>query len=241
MKLFGGIAVAVALFGTPALAADMPLKALPAPATINWSGFYIGIEGGGSWGKSDHMDQLSGLSDTYRFNVNGGLVGGTAGYNWQSKNWVFGVEGDWSWSDQSGSSIDGGPAGGPLFSSYTDENWLATVRGRVGYAANSVLLYATGGYAVASVGVGITSTATGAVLNSATQTRSGWTAGGGVEWRFAPSWSAKLEYLYVGLQDQGFTAPNLGIFFDRSNVPLNDNIVRAGINYHFDGPIVTKY
>jgi outer membrane immunogenic protein len=239
------IIFAALAFSGPAFAADlaMPVKAAPmitAPA-YNWSGFYIGVEGGGSWGRSKHVDQSTGLDDTPWFDVNGGLVGGTAGYNWQTGNVVLGVEGDWSWVDQNGSAADTGPAGDPLYSSVTKERWLATVRGRLGYAAESMLFYVTGGYAAASVDVGATDTATGFVYDQTTQTRSGWTGGGGIEWRLAPNWSAKVEYLYVGLQNSGFTTVNLGPAFNRSNVPLNDNILRVGIDYHFGGPIGFKY
>ncbi len=246
-KLLLGVAGILALgMASPSFAADLAARtytkapAMAAPM-YDWSGFYIGIEGGGSWGRSKHVDQGTGLDDTLNYNVNGGLVGGTVGYNWQAASWVFGIEGDWSWSGQKGSSIDDGLAGNPTFSSYTKEKWLATVRGRVGYAANNVLFYATGGYAAASVEAGVTATATGVLLDSATSTRSGWTAGGGIEWGFAPNWSAKVEYLYVQLEDKAFITPNLGAGFNRSNVPLNDNIVRVGVNYRFGGPVVAKY
>lgn len=243
-------AIGLSLLGImtgPSVAADLAARpytkapALVADPVYNWSGFYIGIEGGGSWGSSKHVDQFSGLDDTPRYDVNGGLIGGTAGYNWQSANWVFGIEGDWSWSGQTGSSIDNGPVGNPFYSSYTKEKWLATVRGRVGYAANNLLLYATGGYAAASVEAGVTATAGGTLFDSATATRSGWTAGGGIEWGIASNWSAKVEYLYVQLADNAFITTNLGPSFNRSNVPLNDNILRAGINYRFGGPVVARY
>jgi outer membrane immunogenic protein len=248
-KLLRGAAglLALGMMTGPSVAADLAARPYTkAPVVVadpiyNWSGFYIGIEGGGSWGSSKHVDQVSGLDDTPRYDVNGGLIGGTAGYNWQTANWVFGIEGDWSWSGQTGSSADTGPAGTPTFSSYTKERWLATVRGRVGYAANNVLLYATGGYAAASVEAGVTSTAAGTVFDSATSTRSGWTAGGGIEWGIAANWSAKVEYLYVQLADNAFLTPNLGPGFNRSNVPLNDNVLRAGINYRFGGPVVARY
>jgi outer membrane immunogenic protein len=215
----------------------------PAPAPVytkapivvpfSWTGFYVGVEGGGSWGRSKHVDALTGLDDTPTFNVNGGLVGGTAGYNWQTGNFVLGVEGDWSWVDEKGSAVDTGPAGNPAFSSFTKEKWLATARGRAGYAANTALFYVTGGYAAANVNVGVSSTATGVTFDQATQTRSGWTGGAGIEWAFTPNWSAKAEYLFVGLQDRGFVTPTLGSGFNRSNVPLNDNIARVGVNYRF--------
>jgi outer membrane immunogenic protein len=237
----------LALGAGSAFAADLPAKVYSkAPAVVpiaiyNWTGFYIGVEGGGSWGRSKHVDQPTGLDDTPWYNVNGGLAGGTAGYNWQMDHFVIGVEGDWSWVGQNGSVVDTGPVGNPAFSSFTKERWLATVRGRAGYAADSVLFYVTGGYAAASVNVGVTTTATGFINDQTTQTRSGWTGGAGIEWGFAPNWSAKLEYLYVGLQNSGFITPNLGPGFNRSNVPLNDNIVRVGVNYRFGGPVVARY
>ena len=238
-KTLAGI-TAVALIATPALSADLSrpvyTKAPPPAPIFSWTGFYIGVEGGGSWGSSKHVDQPTGLDDTPWFSVNGGLVGGTAGYNWQTGNFVLGVEGDWSWVSQNGSVADTGPGGNPAFSSFTKERWLATARGRVGYAANTMLLYVTGGFAAASVNVGVTSTATGFVFDQTTQTRSGWTGGAGIEWGFAPNWSAKAEYLYVSLQDSRFVTPNLGPGFNRSNVPLNDNIVRAGVNLRFGAP-----
>jgi outer membrane immunogenic protein len=244
-KLFLATAM-LALGAGTALAADLPARPYKAPAVVpvviyNWTGFYIGIEGGGSWGRSKHVDQATGLDDTPTFNVTGGLVGGTIGYNWQMSNFVIGLEGDGSWVGQSGSVIDTGPVGNPAFSSFTKEKWLVTARGRIGYAADSVLLYLTGGYAGAGVNVGVTTTGTGIVNDQTTQTRSGWTAGGGVEWGFAPNWSAKFEYLYVGFENAGFVTPNLGPGFNRSNVPLNDNIVRAGVNYRFGGPVVAAY
>jgi outer membrane immunogenic protein len=247
MKQFLLGAVALVVMAGTASAADLAARPYTKAAPVmidpsyNWTGFYVGIQGGGSWGRSTHIDQFSGLADTPTFDVNGGLFGGTVGYNWQAANWVFGVEGDWSWSGQRGSSIDSGPVGTPIFSSFTKENWLATVRGRVGYAANNVLFYATGGYAAASVEAGVTSTATGFVFDRGTSTRSGWTGGGGVEWGFAPNWSAKVEYLYVKLEDKGLITPFLGPGFNRSNVPLNDNILRVGVNYRFGGPVVARY
>ena len=234
------LAVSMIVFGVAsASAADLPRTYAAAPAIrepiYSWVGAYVGIEGGGSWGRSKHVDRLTGLDDTPRFDVNGGLLGGTAGYNWQVTNWVLGVEADVSWSGQKGSSLDSGPAGNLDFSSFTNVEWLGTVRGRVGYAPNNFLFYATAGYAAAGVEAGVKSSATGLVFDRATNTRSGWTAGAGAEWALAPACSIKIEYLYVKLEDTGFPTPNVGAAFDRSRVPLEDNIVRVGLNYHFSG------
>jgi outer membrane immunogenic protein len=158
-------AAALVLGSTSVWAADLPVKAAPPVEIYNWTGFYLGASAGGSLGFSDHVDRATGVSDTSGYNVKGGLVGGTLGYNWQMSNFVVGFEGDASWVAERGVMPDVGPvainngfvdgAGNSLFASYTAETWLATARGRVGYAVNNLLFYGTGGYAAAGVGQGI--------------------------------------------------------------------------------------
>jgi outer membrane immunogenic protein len=236
-------AIAALVLGTAAAAAaDLPMKtkAPPPNPMYDWTGFYIGVSGGGSLGQSTHIDQATGLGDTIGYNVKGGLVGGTIGYNWQVGSLVVGFEGDASWVGEYGSNMDDGLSGDPAFSSFTKETWLGTARGRLGYAVNNLLFYGTGGYAVAGVTAGVKDSATNALLVSSNSTRNGWTAGGGLEWGFAPNWSAKFEWLYMkfeskGLNTLGFAEGN------RSSVPLDDNVVRAGINYRFGGPVVARY
>src|SRR6202047_3813585 len=199
--------VAALLLGTTAAAAaDLPLKtkAPPLEAIYDWTGFYIGVSGGGSLGTSSHIAQATGLGDTIGYNVKGGLVGGPVGYNWQTEPLVVGFEGDVSWVGEYGSHFDDGLAGNPAFQSFTKETWLATARGRLGYAVNNLLFYGTGGYAVAGVEAGIKDANTNALLASATSTRNGWTAGGGLEWGFAPNWSAKFEWLYMKFESKPF-------------------------------------
>jgi outer membrane immunogenic protein len=244
-------AIAALVFGTAAAtAADLPLKtkAPPPVAIYDWTGFYIGGSGGGSLGTSNHIDRATGLTDTGGFNVKGGLVGGTIGYNWQTGPLVVGFEGDISWVGEYGSHIDDasvGPNANPLspalpaFQSFTKETWLATARGRVGYAVNNLLFYGTGGYAGAGVTDGIKSSTTNALLVSSSSTRNGWTAGGGLEWGFAPNWSAKFEWLYMKFNSTGLNT--LVAEGPRSSIPLDDNVVRAGINYRFGGPVVARY
>src|SRR5579872_7263785 len=104
-----GTITALLLGTTAAMAADLPMKAAPPPVEIyNWTGFYIGASAGGSFGFSDHVDRASGLSDTSGYNVKGGLIGGTLGYNWQVSNFVVGFEGDASWASEVGSMPDVG-------------------------------------------------------------------------------------------------------------------------------------
>jgi len=240
-------AIAALVLGTTAgSAADLPMKAKAPPleAIYDWTGFYIGISGGGSLGQSTHIDRATGLGDTIGYNVKGGLVGGTLGYNWQMGPLVVGLEGDVSWVGEYGSHIDDGLAGVPLpgvspFQSFTKETWLGTARGRLGYAVNNLLFYGTGGFAAAGVEAGVKNSATNALIASSTSTRSGWTAGGGLEWGFAPNWSAKFEWLYMKFESKPFIT-NLAEG-PRSSVPLDDNVVRAGINYRFGGPVVARF
>jgi outer membrane immunogenic protein len=247
-KIILGAVAALVLGPTAVSAADLPVKAAPVPIAIyDWTGFYIGVSGGGSIGNSDHIDAATGLSDAAGYNIRGGMVGGTVGYNWQVSNFVFGFEGDASWVSEYGSNSDIGPAavtfvnggGNPLFQSFTKETWMATARARAGYAVNNLLFYATGGFAAAGVEAGVKDGSTNALLASATSTRNGWTAGGGLEWGFAPNWSAKFEVLYMKFESKSFLT--IQAEGPRSSVPLDDTIARAGINYRFGGPVVARY
>lgn len=222
MRRFIVVAIAATAFcGASALAADLPAKApayvAPAPA-YNWTGFYVGLEGGGAWGRSTH-DFLP-LGTHGSFDVSGGLFGGTAGYNYQMGQFLAGIEGDLSWASSSGSTI-GSPTlctNGPCTSKLT---WLGTVRGRIGYVAGAWLPYITGGAAFGNVDA-----CENVTCSSATYT--GWTIGGGIETMFAPNWSAKFEYLYTDLGSH-----NAYFVFVPHTVSLNENIVRVGLNYRF--------
>jgi outer membrane immunogenic protein len=237
IKIIGAVA-ALVLAPTAVLAADMAVKA-PLPAPIyDWTGFYIGAAAGGSIGTSDHLDQATGFSDTTGYNLKGGLAGGTLGYNWQMSSFVIGFEGDASWVGEYGSNPDLGATGNPAFASFTKETWLATARARFGYAVNNLLFYGTGGFAAAGAEAGIKDANTGALLASGSSTRTGWTAGGGIEWGFAPNWSTKFEILYMKFDS---AALNTTVAEGPRTVPLEDTIARFGVNYRFGGPVVARY
>jgi outer membrane immunogenic protein len=211
-----------ALTGASAIAADIPPAPPPAkapayvPAAFNWTGFYLGINGGYGWGCS-HWDGLA--SST---NVSGALIGGTLGYNWHAPGspFVVGLEGDIAWSDIRGSFANAAcPAG-----CETRNEWLGTVRGRLGYAMDRVMPYVTGGLAVGEI------SARPAGFAGASDTNVGWTIGGGVETAIANNWSAKLEYLYVDLGSIGCSAAACGA---ATNVDFESHVVRAGLNFRF--------
>jgi outer membrane immunogenic protein len=207
----------------------------PAPAPVytkaptvapgyNWSGFYLGIEGGGAWADSDQTDTSGNTTGTYK--QNGGLVGGTVGYNWQVTNWVFGLEGDASWAHVDGTVAAPNCNGGSCF---TNLESFYTARGRLGIAFDQFLPYVTGGLAAGEVNAGQAVCNVGGATFCGTDTRVGWTAGAGVEALFAPHWSAKVEYLYADLGDKTQYTPVIPV--DVLERPVN--IVRGGINYHF--------
>ena len=223
MKNFiaGCIAVGVLATAQGAAAADLsvaPLyKAPPAEVTqaYNWTGFYLGLNGGGSWGHSWWSGSATGVDPS------GGLIGGTAGYNWQMGHAVLGVEGDLDWANLKGTGTSVGcPAG-----CTTSDSWLGTVRGRVGYAFGAFLPYVTGGLATGDIKAATPGFAGDSAANA------GWTAGGGVEFALPGNWSAKAEYLHVdlGRLDCG---TNCGTT-PTDNVSMRDNVFRAGINYRF--------
>jgi outer membrane immunogenic protein len=186
-----------------------------APA-YNWSGFYLGINGGGGWGHSNWD------TSSDRIGLSGGLAGGTAGYNWQIGSAVLGVEGDIDWANLKGTNASTlCPAG-----CSTSDTWLSTVRGRAGYAFGGVLPYVTGGLAVGDIRAATPGFA------GASNTSAGWTAGAGIEFGLTGNWSAKAEYLYVDLGRFNCGTNCNGLPTD--NVSMHDNVVRAGVNYRFD-------
>jgi outer membrane immunogenic protein len=216
---------ALAAMTMTAHAADLSRRpAMPAKAPVyveppfSWTGFYAGINGGYGWGTSTW--DVTGFGST-DFNVSGAVVGGTLGYNWQMGSTVLGLEGDLDWSNIKGSTTS---AVCPTASCETRNNWLATTRGRIGYAFGRLLPYVTGGAAFGDIKM------SPAGLGSETETRVGWTLGGGVEAAIAGPWSAKLEYLYTDLGKATCSAAACGASTD---VGLRTNLVRGGINYHF--------
>jgi len=264
-------AAAASLFATNAMAADMAAprmyaKAPPIVASVySWTGFYVGINGGYSWGRSSAtVAPNTAFATDIRHNVDGGLGGAQIGYNWQvDPRWVLGLEADIQGTGERGGSVDALPTlSTPLLAvtgsanSETSFPWFATFRGRAGFLADpSLLLYATGGLAVGEVKFGTQATLIGQRFDGAnhpvgapitnvgaalsdSQTRVGWTVGAGLEKKFDPHWSAKLEYLYVDLGSDTY----FGGTADATRVGFHDHIVRAGINYQFTaGPIAAKY
>jgi outer membrane immunogenic protein len=210
----------LAFAATAATAADLP-RSMPArapaliPVGYNWTGFYLGINGGYGWGRS-HWNAFGTSSDP-----SGGLLGVTGGYNWQALGspWVFGLEGDIDWSDMKDTFTSAAcPTG-----CQTQNNWLGTVRGRVGYAIDRVMPYVTGGLAAGDIEVNQ------AGFAGIHDTKAGWAVGGGIEAAIAGNWTAKVEYLHA---DLGSVNCSTGCSLP-TRVGFHSDIVRGGLNYRF--------
>jgi outer membrane immunogenic protein len=232
---------------TTAQAADLPSMKGPPLAPIyafTWTGFYIGANVGWGFvdsdvvGVHDNVGVVFGaptfLGNFGSLDGDGVTLGVQAGYNWQVGGWVFGVEGDINWADIN-SGFTGGfssrfPAIGPVAAS-SDIEWFGTIRGRIGYAFDRFLIYGTAGFAFTDVSYAVAYGGPGGpVAGSSSDLRTGWTAGGGVEWAFANNWSAKVEYLYVDTgKNEIFDTTNTFSTFETQSFHL----VRLGINYRF--------
>ncbi len=214
--------IGVVAFAGAAAAADLarpePVPYYPkAPVFVppySWTGFYVGINGGGGFGSST-------WDSTGSRNISGGLVGGTVGYNYQFGQAVIGVEGDMNWADINGSTTNACPAG-----CKTSDSWLATVRGRLGYAADRFMPYVTGGAAFGDI------RASTPGFPTASATNTGWTIGGGLEAALVGNWTAKVEYLYVDLGKFN-CGLSCGAGLTADNVSFHTNLLRAGVNYRF--------
>ncbi len=202
--LAGVIALAA---GAQALAADLPppmapaprapAAYIPAPPPFSWSGFYVGINGGYGFGNSSWTGPGLLTGTTGNFNVKGGMAGGTLGWNYQLGQLVLGIEGDYDWQNIRGTMVGGGCTNiaGFVGSCDTASSWIGTVRGRIGYAFDRIMVYGTAGGAVTDV------KASAGALDWSSSTEWGWTAGAGIEGAITDNVTAKVEYLYDGFQN----------------------------------------
>jgi len=237
--------VALGMAAGPASAADLAARPVytkaPPPmvaAAYDWSGFYIGINGG--WAEEhDRRDNVVAPFGQFGdFNANGGTIGGQVGYRWQTGPFVFGLEAQGNWADLSGSTNNLLGLPGDRIRSRLDAFGLFT--GQIGYAWNSVLLYAKGGAAVTDrnfefffPGLGTWSTGY--------ETRWSPTVGVGLEFAFAPNWSIGVEYnhIFEDRHDATFTAPGFAPFVERTGG--DTDMILGRLNYRFGGPVIARY
>jgi outer membrane immunogenic protein len=241
--LLGGTAL-LSLVGT-VLAEDRPVVST-APPAFSWTGFYIGGHVGAGW-KQSESTAITGSADfpagfTFSTNHLSGPIGGAQiGYNYQVGQWVWGIEGEYSWADIKGHESTTSPVF-PNRTSFADlkEPWLATAAARLGYAWDSTLWYIKGGAGWSKFESFSTLAALGVFLStsSGSETRTGWLVGAGTEWAMTGGpWSARVEVDYVDFGNQQvervvLTGPNAGF------VDINDNrawefVAKVGLNYRF--------
>ena len=255
--LLGAVALA-ALGATPALAADLPARTYTkAPAMIaaiyDWSGFYIGLNGGGGWSHKCWTNTATFGAATVPsvsegcHDASGGMVGGQVGYRWQSANWVFGVEGQGDWADFKGSnaSLASVPVIGFGVTNQSKIDSVGLITGQVGYAWNNVLWYVKGGAAVVGDKFNGIATAGNTVIDQVTQTRWGGTIGTGVEVGFAPNWTVGVEYDHIFLSNGSVNfvsvAPLAGITTRTDSIYQAVDMATVRVNYRWGGPVVAKY
>lgn len=235
LRTSAATALSVLAVTEAATAADLPLKAPALKAVYDWTGLYIGAHVGYGFGTSSAT--LTDPTIAIRHNDHGGMTGGVqAGYNWRlNSGWLLGVEGDISFPNYLPTNHVVNSVTTAL--SGAEERWdyFASLRGRVGYTSGAWLFYATGGLAFA--GERFLSTPTGDAEDRRLKTRLGWAAGAGVEYAFAPHWTARLEYLYRKFEDVSITFPS-GVNYAST---LDYQTIRIGLNRKIDWPGMPSY
>src|SRR5262245_16778644 len=228
-------AIAALMIAAPAGAADLRVKAAPyvPPPPFNWSGFYIGINAGYGLAFVTIDDQNCNIScSSQTLTPNGFTVGGTLGYNWQFSSTVLGIEGDWNWINAK--------------KTFTSFDWpsehhaeiksFGTLRARAGLALDRTLVYVTAGVGWLNRDVHAFCPDCSKIGFEHSQTKAGLAAGAGVEWAIWDQWSAKLEYLFIGVPTEN-QIPDLQAQFDYDNFNVSSHlhVVRVGLNYRFGG------
>ena len=234
----------IALSATaPALAADLAArpytKAPPMVAAVyDWTGFYIGANGG--WGSSRNSWDLVGFGAEGSHDATGGTIGGQVGYRWQAGTWVFGLEGQGNWPDFQGSNVS---LFDPTLRNGSRIDAFGLITGQVGWAANNVLFYIKGGAAVTGDRFRIRDAATGAVVaTTGDDTRWGGAVGAGLEFGFAPNWSAGIEYNHLFMQDRTHDfITTVGTGFGSDRIRQDVDLVTVRVNYRWGGPVIAKY
>ena len=236
-SLTAGTLLAASLTAMTASAADLPRRApVTAPAAVytpvaSWTGCYIGGNVGAAWGSREletSVGTISSSSSSARF-----AGGGQIGCDYQAGAWVFGIRNMFDWADAERSgTVVGGPFSG--YSAKLENNWVDLLTGRIGYAAQpNWLLYFQGGGAWRKNSLTVNDP-TGFEVANTNRTQSGWTVGVGTEWKFAPNWSAFVEYNHAEFGNSNATVngPFGPVAFNgKSDVDM----VLFGVNWRWSG------
>jgi outer membrane immunogenic protein len=238
------------------LAADMTRPVYkappPAPALYSWTGYYVGIHGGGAWSDTDWFYPCSATNipqppcDRPQGGHSGAswLAGGQVGTNYQVGQWVWGIEAEFSATRILGDNLD---INFPIDALHSRTNFIGTVAPRLGLAWNRALIYAKGGAAWVHDDYWLSITQSGLTTVTADATRWGWMAGLGIEYALAQNWSAKVEYDYLDFGTKRVLLISNGaipgqLSFDE-DIRRKIQVVKGGLNYKFDwgAPLAGKY
>jgi outer membrane immunogenic protein len=268
-KLAAGCVAVAAAFSAPALAADMPAKVPAYRAPYSWTGCHAGF----NFGLFIPLDRYDNAPSGAFVPALGpvGVAANTTTYTEQANAYTFGAQAgcDVQWgvtvwgvaADFNGTGVNENVLGTPPANAFLPVNtesvskkipWFSTFRGRFGITpGEAFLIYGTGGLAVANLRAEYASQFTDGTTfaGAASTTRTGWTAGGGVEWGVAPGWTVNFEYLYLDFGSFAFISPNTSFaggpaapaFTWTTNVRAHEQTFRVGINYWFGGPVAARY
>jgi outer membrane immunogenic protein len=232
-RIFVAVGVLMSL-SSAGLAADMPVKArVAAPASLfDWNGFYVGGSLGAAW--DDPEVTFNGGTKSTGIKDSAVIGGGHVGYNWQSGNFLIGVEANWlaTGLNKMGACPNAAVACGFKIPSV----WVAGPRiGFVSGPSNNLLWYLTGGYAQGTVKTPLPSIAD----DSGSSTNHGWALGAGLEWMFAPNWIAGVEYMHIDLSDK------LQPVIEPRRAGSDIEMIQFRLSYKFDpfgkSPVIAKY
>jgi outer membrane immunogenic protein len=235
-KLLLGTVALVALGAAPALAADLaarPYTKAPAYAApvYNWTGFYVGGHIGGAFGGDNTFAGVTSSND-------GRFLGGVqVGADYQfAPNWVLGVEGQYSWLGSNNNTV-AFTSGGTGYVFTNNQRALGSVTGRLGYTWGPAMLYVKGGYAYSDNSETLVALGAPVAFTLDRGHRDGYTVGAGLEYMFAPNWSAKAEYMYYDFGSSRFVTP--APFATLGSFRNDDHTVKVGLNYRFNvgGPV----
>jgi outer membrane immunogenic protein len=227
----------------PALAADLPARGpatyTKAPAIVqaayDWSGFYVGINGGGATSNIDW--NADGFGDEGNHHASGGTVGGQFGYRWQMSSFVFGLEAQGNWADFKGNNVSA------IFTPNVNQTKIdafGLFTGQIGYAWDRVLVYVKGGAAVTDNHYTANSTQGPLIgFDATSETRWGASVGVGIEYAFAQNWSLGFEYnhLFMGNPDVNSSTG----FLIADHIKEDVDLFTARVNYKFGGPVVARH
>jgi outer membrane immunogenic protein len=243
------VLVAAALLGTAASAqaADLARKApilVPPVAVYNWTGFYLGVNGGISVAR-DRTSLLTTIPSAEQTVLSpfGGIGGGQIGYNWQvNSDWLLGIESDIQASGETTNRTCLLSCTANLSANLSQKiDWFGTTRARIGLVDGPSLTYFTGGVAYGHYSTNVTETTTAGTIASLTSGRTsvGYTYGSGIEASLGGNWTGKIEYLYVDLGKRNDVFTTVAGAPQTLNTRIHDNIFRAGVNYRFGGTGMT--